>query len=174
MLDEVITKVCSKCLTEKNFTEFYKNKSAKSGLKNICIDCNYEKDKKYRFENKEKIADRHKRYMAKNKKKIAEYHKIYKADNKERIAEHNKRYEVKNKEKIAERKKRYAVKNKEKINELNKKYSKNSALELKNYYVRSLITKSNQTLKQAPIPQSLINLKREEIKIKRLIKEMTT
>jgi len=82
--------------------------------------------KKYRKENKDKLAEQkkahNKKYLKENKEKIAEYKKRYNQENKEIIAEKKKKYFKENKEKIAEQRKRYRKENKEKIAEKKKRY----------------------------------------------------
>lgn len=74
-------KTCSKCKTEKPFSDFYKNKDGKDGLYSICSECCLEKDKlfrkdhkdrqrKYRLKNPDKVIESHKRYYLKNKSKV--------------------------------------------------------------------------------------------------------
>lgn len=181
---EVITKTCSKCRIEKLENDFSKNRSRKDRLNAQCRLCVSKNTKKYIAKNKAKIAERDKKYYAKNKEKITEYKKKYQLKNREKTDKASKKYYAKNKAKVSERYKKKYSENKEKFRELHKQYrSKNKIRiseaaymyrsELRNHYIRAILTRADQTLKQAQIPQSLINLKREEIKIKRLIKEMT-
>lgn len=154
MESEVIAKVCSKCRIEKSAIDFYKNRSRKDGLTTYCKSCVLERERKCRVENKEKIRQSAKKYYEKNKTKISKWHKENFFKNKEKILERNKKYAAQNKIKILDRNLRYRI-------------------ELKNCYLIKLLKDSDKTLAQAPIPKSLVKLKREEIKIKRLIKEMT-
>ena len=95
---------------------------------NKCIPNNTpkESDKKYREQNKEKIAE----YKKQNKEKIAENKKDYYEENKEKIAEKTKDYRKQNKEKIAEYKKDHYEENKEKIAE----YYKQNKEKIAEYY----------------------------------------
>lgn len=181
---EVTTKVCSKCLNEKHSIDFYKHKLTKSGLRSECISCSLRKGKEYKAKNKQKIAQYTKKYYSENKEKFRDLYKEYVVKNKEKTAERHKKYRARNKGKLQYLRKKYYSANKEKAAEYAKKYysenknkftgyRKKAQSELRGSYLRQIIIKSNPTLKQAQIPQSLINLKREEIKIKRLIKEMT-
>ena len=78
--------------------------------------------KKYRENNKEKLAEGSRRYYEDNKEKLAEGSRMYYEDNKEKIAEDKKKYYEDNKEKIAEGRKKYYGDNKERITEGKKKY----------------------------------------------------
>lgn len=73
-----------------------------------------------------------------------------------------------NKKNIKEYKKIYHDLNKEKINENTKKHTIN----LSNFYVIDLLVGKTDLIKEQ-IPQSLIEAKREQIKLIRLIKELS-
>ena len=56
--------------------------------------------KRYREQNKEKIAERNRKYYQENKEQIAEQQREYYQENKEQIAEYQKEYYQENKEKL--------------------------------------------------------------------------
>ena len=58
--------------------------------------------KKYREENKEKVAAYSKKYREENKEKVAAYSKKYREENKEKAAAYRKKYYEENKEKWKE------------------------------------------------------------------------
>lgn len=157
----MITKRCSTCSETKPISDFNKQSAAKDGIRSFCRKCQAKKFKIYRQNNKEKIRIRQKSYCANSKAK----RKQYRSENKQRILEQAKKYRTQNREKIRELQKKFIP--------IHREYVRRHRLELKDHYLRELITKGNKTFKQTKIPQSLINLKREEIKIKRLIKELT-
>ena len=64
-------KVCSKCLIEKEISEFRKDLQNKDGHKHICKEC----IKEYNIKNKEKIQSYRKEYYIKNREKENEYKK---------------------------------------------------------------------------------------------------
>ena len=78
--------------------------------------------KKYRENNKEKLAEGSRRYYEDNKEKIAEDKKKYYEDNKEKIAEDRKKYYEDNKEKLVEGSRKYYGDNKERIAEAGRRY----------------------------------------------------
>ena len=100
-------KKCTKCGIEKEFDEFYKDNRNKDGHLGHCKSCM----KKYRAENKEKIA----KYQAENKEKIAKYQAKWYAENKEKIAKQQAKWYAENKEKIAKYRAKHYVENKEKV-----------------------------------------------------------
>ncbi len=101
-------KKCSKCLIEKDFIDFGKDKKCKDGLKCWCKNCSSEYHKKYYkkyyTDNYEKEKVRGKKYREKNKEKISEYKKNWNDNN----PEYFKKYKEENPEKIKEIQKRYA------------------------------------------------------------------
>lgn len=48
-------KKCSKCKIDRDLSDFYKDKSRKDGLRNICRGCDKNKINKYRLENPDKV-----------------------------------------------------------------------------------------------------------------------
>jgi len=64
------TKVCSKCFTEKSLSEYNVCSRVKDGRKAECRDCQRIESKKYRLENKEKIAERMRQNWLQKKLKI--------------------------------------------------------------------------------------------------------
>jgi hypothetical protein len=62
-------KICSKCKTEKDISEFYKQPTNKDGFRNDCKLC----VKQYREANKDKMLEYNKQYYKANKDTISEY-----------------------------------------------------------------------------------------------------
>ena len=104
-----VEKVMHDDLFELRNRERYWIENNKCVNKNIPNTTPEERCKKYREENKEKIAEYKKDYYEENKEKIAEYKKEYRDQNKAKFAEKNKDYYEENKEKIAEYKKKKAT-----------------------------------------------------------------
>jgi len=145
------------------------------------------------YSKKEKLLSTKRAYYKKNKEKILAANAAWNKANKEKIAVVKKRYYKKNKEKIAVDHKGYQEKNKEKINlrrkrpnaeYQRKKYYENieksraisraknlsRSVHLSDVYVKSLICKAIG-ITHKNIPYELIEAKRSEMKITRLIKE---
>ena len=80
--------------------------------------------------------------------------------------EYNKEYRLKNKGRIKKDKKKYRLDNKDKIKEYRKKITN----ELSNVYIRQILT-SNTILSCKDIPQWLIDVKRQELQLKRIIRK---
>jgi len=96
---------------------------------------------------------------------VAEYDKKYRAENKGVIAEYDKKYRAENKEMIAERKKKYYEENKEVFAEYGKK--KNELLP--DSFVKMKI-KIQYKCDYEDITPEMIEIKRAQIKLKRMIK----
>ena len=101
-----------------------------------------EQSKKYRLENKEKIALANKFHQVKNKDLKKEYDKKYRLENKDKKTKLGKEYYQKNKIELAKKQKEYNFKNKDKINlrSLNKK--KTNPLFKLTCNIRSLVKES--------------------------------
>ena len=87
-------KTCSKCNIEKQFEQFYKDKSKKCGFSSRCIEC----ISKLRIENKEKRKEIDRRHYLKNKENIRKRNNKWNQENKEKISEKVKIYFQENKE----------------------------------------------------------------------------
>jgi len=154
------------------------------------------RQKEYYQKNREKLlADMKARYAAN-----PEYHKEYREKNKERIKEHRNKFYAENKEKIYQwsreqqrkafekdpdkvRAMRRLSKKKQKAkdpqrynaqaNEWNKKQYKKAKEELWDCYVRQMLCKHAviKRLSAKDIPQELVEAKRLEIQIRRLLNE---
>jgi hypothetical protein len=59
-------KICSKCKTKKELSEFYRNKAQKDGFNNQCKICHVEHNKKDYEKHKEKRVTKNKQYRNEN------------------------------------------------------------------------------------------------------------
>jgi len=114
------TKICSKCSKELPATNeyFQPRKVSKDGLYSYCKDCLKIEHKKYRENNKEKIAMKSKQFRIDNKEKTAEYSKIYRLKNLESCSKQGKQWYEANKDKMIE----YRKINKDKISSQRKQW----------------------------------------------------
>jgi hypothetical protein len=110
----VKTKVCKKCLIEKEICNFGKTKQNKDGLKSYCKECLRIDNKEYVKRNPEKRKETLLTYYENNKEKELERFKIYKIKNPEKRKETYKKYYENNKDLI--NKKQYQI-NKKKYNQ---------------------------------------------------------
>ncbi len=117
------TKLCFKCNTEKNVTEFSKNRAKKDGFQTRCKGC----FRRYRGDNKESLARKRKRYCEKNAEYIQAYQKQH--YDKEATQRYNKQYYQSNRGALQEYAERYRnnEENKEFILVYRKQYQKNNS-----------------------------------------------
>jgi len=123
---EIAAKECSKCEVIKTVDRFTKDRG---GLNSCCKECK----RKYRQENKERIAEHMRKYRQENKERIAEKDRKYKQENKERIAEYQIKYQQENEERIAEYTRKYKQENKEIIAERDRKYRQENKEHFRKY-----------------------------------------
>ena len=175
-------KVCSTCKLELPLTDFYKSKSKKDGFYQECKTCNKKRLAKYRRDNKEKIAESSAKYRRDNKEKItsraAKYYRDnpekysdYYKKNREKILEISIKYSQTHKKQISNYKTIYKRLNPEKSYDAVRKCHKKYVSECTDNYLIKII-KRNTNLSPNKIPQDLIELKREQILLKRTCKEL--
>jgi hypothetical protein len=84
-------KICSKCGLEKNESEYYKKKSCKNGIMNMCKSCfsinqkrpqRLNAQKKYYENNKKKCLDAYKKWATDNPEKVNKNWKTYRDSHK--------------------------------------------------------------------------------------------
>ena len=100
--------------------------------------------RKYHLKNKDERYKKSREYVLKNKDKVQEYMKKYK--------------------------KEYMLKNADKIKESTRKYNSIQVEELTDTYIKQLLTNGN-SLWAKDIPKWLVEAKRDELNMKRIIKK---
>ena len=189
------TKQCNTCKLTKELTEFYKRKDGVLGCRSQCIACDKVSWSKYSKNKRKVLAEKQKkRYHSDiekyRKQVLASYYKHrvkrrtyaqqYRKENKERLnadaradyhanLEHYrgkcKKYHMNNKDKINEKHKKWRKLNVDKLIAMNKKRVE----ELTDSYVRGQLRK--RSLIKIDIPNEFIEVKRLQIKIRRLANE---
>ncbi len=125
------TKICNKCKVEKELSFFSNNKTSKDGLSYYCRQCNSERDKKSRADNKDAIREyRQKKYQ----------------DNKEIILQQRKEYYEKNRENVLERVGKYTDENRESINKKRREFRTNNLEHMQNQDKKKYIKFREQIL----------------------------
>jgi len=115
-------KVCTGCNKEKSLTEYYKDKSAKNGLRANCKECRKAYNKKYYQENKEYVKACRKKYYQENLEKEKAYKKKWREENKEKERARSKKWREENSEYDKAYKKKYREENQEQIKARHKKW----------------------------------------------------
>jgi 5-methylcytosine-specific restriction endonuclease McrA len=106
-----MSKICSTCNEEKDFSCFFKNKNMKDGFSYSCKEC----IKQYKENNKDKINKTRRNYYKNNKDKFSIRQKKNYLKNREKIKLRNSKYYFLNKEKINSKHKEFRKANKESI-----------------------------------------------------------
>jgi len=104
MKTEVQTKVCQRCKLPRELTDFTKNQRwCRSCMKEYRVEYNKKNvdkrkvvERRYRVQNKEKIAARHRAYYAEHKAYYRERGQVWRTVNPERNREQNRRNQSKN------------------------------------------------------------------------------
>ena len=143
---------------------------------------------KWALENKDKLRESRRKWERNNRDKIREHGREYRLKNYELLKDYNKEYRLKNRDRLAENLKEYYFKNKDIYREKGAKYySENKAVILKkgkiyykkqsenltDNYISQLLTKESN-LSREDIPQWLIEAKRQQIKLQRIIRKDNT
>lgn len=85
-------KICPACKTEKDISEFGKDKQTKSGIACYCSDCHNERTRSYYRKNTEIVCARTKKYYFDNLEKYSEWQRQWNAKHPEKIKEYNAKY----------------------------------------------------------------------------------
>ena len=172
-------KKCGKCKKDKDKSFYSKNSNKKDKLHTWCKECCAEYISNYRTIHKDKIILDQKKYRLNNKEKAAAYIKEYRLANKEKIAAKVKQYRLANLKRIYEINKKYHISNPEKRKQYTLNYrglslerGRNERLTLSDKYVRELLCGKQKGLVSKMWPISLVQAKREQILIKRKLKEL--
>lgn len=128
---EKLTKICTKCKTEKSISEFTNLKSSKDGKSTYCKTCNSIINKEYRSLNKEKIKQ--------HKKQVYE-------NNKELILQQRKEYYQENRESVLKRVEEYTDLNRDEINAKRRQFRKDNLEHMKNQDKKKYIKFRDQIL----------------------------
>jgi hypothetical protein len=118
-----MNKTCSRCKTEKDYSEFMKCSAKKNGVGSWCNECsreharikhienkavNNKKSREWKINNPQKVKESLAKWRSEHSKEIKEYSKLYAQSHKEEIKE----YEERTKEFRAKKAKEYRVNNK--------------------------------------------------------------
>lgn len=151
------TKICVTCKREKPISEFTMVK--KTRRLNVCKVCRGEYMYSYYNANKEKINTQRRLDHPKRKEAIARYSLKYRTLHRELVAARKARYYNANKELIAKKNKNYG-----------RERGRGCIEAMDDYYVNGLLIHGTK-LNRGDVPPELIELKRKQLTLKRLIKK---
>ena len=95
-----------------------------------------EYQRKYRQENKEKLAQKAREYRLKNKEKVQARKKEYADAHKEEKAEYDRQYRAKNRERLNQQSREYRQRNEKYIKEQQKEYREKNPNKNRNYQLK--------------------------------------
>lgn len=120
-----LMKQCAICEKHKEYDDFHRDKSRKDGWRDLCKDC----QKKYREQNRERIAIQASQWAKNNRDKINTARKLRHAKNKDAINARKREHYKANKEEMKALRREYYKRNTNKILAINKKsHQKNKAV----------------------------------------------
>jgi len=93
-------KICKKCLENKKIDLFITNKRYKSGIANICKECENKRVKKWQENNVDKVKLTRKKYELVNKEEINKRHRLYNIEHKDSMSINSRKFYEKNKQEI--------------------------------------------------------------------------
>lgn len=172
-------KRCSTCGEEKTTEEFHRDRTKPDGCTHSCRSCHNEAKRKWRAAN----PDKQRAYKNKRRKKERQYDAKRRREHAEKVRERIRNWQRQNPEKIrayadanlekirARERKQHAS-NPEKYRELRRKTRAKSRRDLSNGYINRLLTHKHPFLRAADIPEELIEVKRQHIKLVRKLKEI--
>lgn len=188
-------KRCYSCKLSLPKTLFTKNKSKRDGLADFCRSCKAEDRKRYALKYPEKVKAQKVRHKARHKARHPDKYRArsarYYAENKERLICKSREWKLKNPEKVKAMHSAWRRANPEKANAQRgtadplkaKTRSKRRYIQLKESgalpnqilcrkYVSKLLQKSmGIDIQITEIPPELVDVKTQQLKLKRLLKE---
>jgi len=112
-------KTCTKCLEEKESTEFYRAPRNKDGLGCYCKDCDKERSKNWKRNNPEKERESRRRWRRTHLEQARQSRRRWYENNLEKAREYERRWQRNNPEKRKEAIREYKRANPEKIKAIN-------------------------------------------------------
>ena len=131
---------------------------------------NKDKIKRYYQLNSDKVKARVRKYREANANTVKESQKRYRDANKDKIKERDITYRRKNREQCATRDRDYFQINKGSLMEASKIGKRSGRKTLSDWYIKDILRRGTG-LAITNIPQDLIQLKRQHLKITRLLKD---
>ena len=91
-------KTCTKCGETKPLDDFCRDQSSADGRKARCRECRAEDKRRYREENRDKIAESDRRYREENRDKVLERQRRYRGGNRDKALEYKRQYREENRD----------------------------------------------------------------------------
>ena len=126
-------KTCSACKEELSLEKFHKCNSRKDGLQAACKPCRNQRNKRWRDENRDRIAS---------------YGKAYHVNNRDRIRERKRKYHVNNRDRIRAYKKAYYAENLDKLRAYNRAYRTANSQKSRTHTITSIAIRAGRLVRQ--------------------------
>jgi len=143
----MLTKICTKCSTTKDLTDFTKAKLGKLGRKAECKTCQAVRYKEHYDKNQEAMQQRTREYTACNPEKAKEATRKYRVLNTEKIkirtSIQRKAAYLLNKEKVIARNKAWRNENPDTLKRLREEYRVNNPDKMANFSASSRASRTN-------------------------------
>lgn len=101
------TKTCTKCGEEKPLDKFHRESRARDGRRSDCKDCVNRRNRKWRRENPEVVAECDRRWRKANREHVRKYRRRHYRENKNRILKRNAHYYQENRDAILKHRRHY-------------------------------------------------------------------
>lgn len=154
-------KVCRRCKEEKTVNDFHLQKGGKYGVRSICKRCGLKYAAQYRKNNQENIKRYSLEYRKNNPEKVKNIFQNWRNSNLEKDKNRHKNYYDNNRELALSRTRTWRKNNSDKLKEYDNLVREN----MYPSYVSGILNNL-----QIPITPETIELKRTQIKLKRIIK----
>lgn len=99
--------LCNKCKGAKDASDFYGDKSRKSGISRWCKVCMKVQNTKWKSENTSRVSEYNIRYRKSNATTIRQVQKLYRQVNRDSIQESDMRYRIDNRDKVRKWRRKY-------------------------------------------------------------------
>ena len=133
-----------------------------------CIKCHALTTERWKAANKESILKREREWRGENRERVREYKRKDYKNRREAHRAAGEKYYKKNRDKILKRTSQWQKDNREARNEYARACAKKGSLQMTDRYVRSMLTVGS-ILGMGDIPQELVDLKREHLKLRRTL-----
>jgi len=167
-----VAKYCHKCMAETERYATGECKPCKRSYTSAYRAANREKERARKAawcaENTERVKARKAAWHAANREKVKARHAAWYAENTEMVKARMKAWYAENTERGKVSMKAWYAENIEKVKARYAAYRAG----IPDKYVENIIRKSNNLIRQIQIPPEMIEAKRAELKLKRLIKEL--
>lgn len=163
-------KICSKCKASLPIHQFSKNKSSRDGLQGRCVRCHRAAVKACNAANPERSRAAARAWVQANPERAKAQRAAYYLNNKSRLRALQSAREKNNRPKYSAIRKNWALAHIDRARAISNKAAKKASANLTNSVVANYLVRGT-SMRPSDVPKELIEAKREQWKLVRLIKE---